>query len=358
MQSRRLETKVCCRAKSNSQRLLSNNSRCPRGLPRTHQRAFLPDTTRSIQDRYEDTRVLCAIPRAPISADLPTDRVQQRSLDSVRLGEACRVSCSTWARWCSPKGDRGRFGEDGRESEIKKSICSDTDATQISPTPIRPANKSRTSAVMSYAQSSRPAAEEQFLEQNPWANPQHPVHRFNLNRQLSQSSPPPVEQVTPAQPTTTTLAAGSASTIVENPSAQASSMANTPYEDKIDPRNGVASTSHPTYRNDSASPFEARKAGLSNATASAVNSTANANGISVNPNDAEPNSSPLATRTVIPPAKTASPPPRAPEQDMDHLQQRLDGAVSPPPSILDRLGTTKDSGTNIMSSAGLTRFKV
>ena len=230
--------------------------------------------------------------------------------------------------------------------------------TQISPTPTRPANISRPSAVLSYAHSSRPAAEEQFLEQNAWANPQHPVHRFNLNRQLSgQSSPPPAEQVTPAQPPMATLPVGSASTIVENPSAQASSMANTPYEDKIEPRNGIASTSHPTtYRNDSGSPFEPRKLGLSNAAASAVNGTTNAMNISAS--DTEPSSSPLATRTAMPPAKTASPPPRALEQDLDHVDPRHDGAVSPPPSILDRLGTTKDGGAGIMASAGLTRFKV
>ena len=80
----------------------------------------------------------------------------------------------------------------------------------------------------------RPAAEEQFLEQNPWANPHHPAHHQNINtvhRQLSLHSRPLSPFATPAAQRRTVDAnalIGSASTIVALPSAQTSSMAPTP----------------------------------------------------------------------------------------------------------------------------------
>ncbi|MCJ1246155.1 hypothetical protein MMC30_003360 [Trapelia coarctata] len=80
----------------------------------------------------------------------------------------------------------------------------------------------------------RPAAEEQFLEQNPWANPHHPAHHQNINtvhRQLSLHSRPLSPFATPAAQRRTVDAnalIGSASAIVALPSAQNSSMAPTP----------------------------------------------------------------------------------------------------------------------------------
>ncbi|RMZ85101.1 hypothetical protein DV738_g72, partial [Chaetothyriales sp. CBS 135597] len=77
------------------------------------------------------------------------------------------------------------------------------------------------------------AADEHFLERNPWANPpQHPIHRLALSRQHSNQSPlnesylTPVHQRTVDQPHT----GGSASTIPEHPSQPASSAHNTPLD--------------------------------------------------------------------------------------------------------------------------------
>ncbi|RMD39569.1 hypothetical protein DV735_g5561, partial [Chaetothyriales sp. CBS 134920] len=77
------------------------------------------------------------------------------------------------------------------------------------------------------------AADEHFLERNPWANPpQHPIHRLALSRQHSNQSPlnesylTPVQQRTADQPHT----GGSASTIPEHPSQPASSAHNTPLD--------------------------------------------------------------------------------------------------------------------------------
>jgi hypothetical protein len=106
-------------------------------------------------------------------------------------------------------------------------------------------------------QMSGPQAEEQFLEQTPWANPQHPIHR--LSRQNSNRSPPAHEFLTPAnqQRTTETLQpAGSASTIVD-PSAQASSALNTPHDPS-----SAAQPPGPNY----SSPMDARRAAPSAAT--------------------------------------------------------------------------------------------
>lgn len=110
---------------------------------------------------------------------------------------------------------------------------------------------------------SAPQAEEQFLEQTPWANPQHPIHRLATQRQTSNRSPFNTDVfVTPAnqQRTTENLQTqGSASTIPD-PSAQLSSLANTPQE-------GLSSTtkleqqgsSVHNYRLHSASPLDARR---------------------------------------------------------------------------------------------------
>lgn len=75
-------------------------------------------------------------------------------------------------------------------------------------------------------------AEEQFLEKNPWANPQHPMHRLAISRQNSNRSPTTDTYLTPAQQRTADQPqiGGSASTIPEHPSAQASSAWNTPHE--------------------------------------------------------------------------------------------------------------------------------
>ena len=82
---------------------------------------------------------------------------------------------------------------------------------------------------------SRPAAEEQFLEQNPWANPQHPIHQQHMGRishQISSHTEGADATVTPAVQKSLVdpfRTADSASTILEHPSAQASSAMATPY---------------------------------------------------------------------------------------------------------------------------------
>lgn len=80
----------------------------------------------------------------------------------------------------------------------------------------------------------RPVAEEQFIEQTPWANPQHPVHHQLLNaaqRQVSLQSRPLSPFTTPAPPRRvidTGPPVSSASTIAALQSAQNSSVAPTP----------------------------------------------------------------------------------------------------------------------------------
>ncbi|MCJ1419778.1 hypothetical protein MMC32_006134 [Xylographa parallela] len=80
----------------------------------------------------------------------------------------------------------------------------------------------------------RPAAEEQFLEQTPWANPHHPLHHQLLSaaqRQNSFHARPLSPFTTPAPPRRvidTSVINGSASTIAALPSAQNSSVAPTP----------------------------------------------------------------------------------------------------------------------------------
>ncbi|KAE8351227.1 Sds3-like-domain-containing protein [Aspergillus coremiiformis] len=115
----------------------------------------------------------------------------------------------------------------------------------------------------------RTAAEEAFLEQTPWANPQHPVHH---QQQMPQRPQGRVFE-NPRAPAYTTPAAqkrvvdihapnGSASTIAENSSAN-----NTPY-DHEQPTQGIGPYGNPEYDADrrsgfrslSSSPLDVRKA--------------------------------------------------------------------------------------------------
>ncbi|KAL2444694.1 hypothetical protein ABEF95_017153 [Exophiala dermatitidis] len=135
---------------------------------------------------------------------------------------------------------------------------------------------------VSGTQLSGPQAEEQFLEQTPWANPQHPIHRLSRRNSNTNNNnihrSPMAEFLTPAnqQRTTENLQpAGSASTIVD-PSAQLSSALNTPHDDphsqqqqqhhyhqhssttKTEPQYGGGSNVH-NYRQHSSSPLETRR---------------------------------------------------------------------------------------------------
>lgn len=76
-------------------------------------------------------------------------------------------------------------------------------------------------------------ADEHFLEQNPWANPQHPSHhqQLQLRRQVSGLSRTATPSSTPAAQrriVDLTEPQGSASTIPDHPSGPNSSMAATP----------------------------------------------------------------------------------------------------------------------------------
>jgi hypothetical protein len=134
---------------------------------------------------------------------------------------------------------------------------------------------------------SQPAAEEQFLEQTPWANPQHPVHQYHghVNRPASvQSRRPPAPVSTPAGPKAhidSSAGVGSASTIPEKSSAPASSARTTPYgtdairpladgraaEDAADvARDGVDQPVGRDAKSESASPSETRKLTLLHST--------------------------------------------------------------------------------------------
>lgn len=89
---------------------------------------------------------------------------------------------------------------------------------------------SRPSLTASSSLSRQKSADERFLEQNPWANPQHPVHG-HLQRQRSALSRPESPLVTPAPPNRVidlTGVQGSVSTIAETQSGPNLSMAPTP----------------------------------------------------------------------------------------------------------------------------------
>lgn len=123
-------------------------------------------------------------------------------------------------------------------------------------------------------------AEEAFLEQTPWANPQHPIHQQQAQHQYPQphrpqgrafEAPNASSFATPAaQKRMVDVHApnGSASTIPENASAANSSANNTPYGIEQDPRHPhQGSWRHPDYdlerksgfRSQSSSPLDVRK---------------------------------------------------------------------------------------------------
>ncbi|CEO58600.1 hypothetical protein PMG11_03312 [Penicillium brasilianum] len=119
----------------------------------------------------------------------------------------------------------------------------------------------------------RTAAEEAFLEQTPWANPQHPIHQQQPQHPYSQHHRPPASSfATPAaQKRVVDINApnGSASTIPENMSAANSSANNTPYGTEQDHRHpGQGAFRNPDYdtehksgfRSQSSSPLDVRKA--------------------------------------------------------------------------------------------------
>jgi hypothetical protein len=108
---------------------------------------------------------------------------------------------------------------------------------------------------------SRPAAEEQFLEQTAWANPQHPLSQ-QLQRMSRQASEQSRVQETPAVQRLEEAMGphGSASTIPEpDNSAAASSAFNTPFGDQVTHAPLENGDSWPPRRIQSASPTENRK---------------------------------------------------------------------------------------------------
>ena len=76
-----------------------------------------------------------------------------------------------------------------------------------------------------------PAAEVQFLQQNAWANPQHPVHQ--KDRQGSTLSQAATPSATPANQKRLVESRGSASTIPEHLSAPDSSVVPTPATEEV-----------------------------------------------------------------------------------------------------------------------------
>lgn len=126
----------------------------------------------------------------------------------------------------------------------------------------------------------RTAAEEAFLEQTPWANPQHPIHQQQPQHQYSQQHRPQARAYETQQTSSFTTPAaqkrvvdvnapnGSASTIPENMSAANSSANNTPYGTEQEPRSHhPGSFRNPDYgaeqnagfRSQSSSPLDVRK---------------------------------------------------------------------------------------------------
>jgi hypothetical protein len=106
---------------------------------------------------------------------------------------------------------------------------------------------------------SAPAAEEQFLEKNPWANAQHPIHRLGISRQNSNRSPiNDTTYLTPAhQPRLSDKATvvGSASTIAEYPSSQQA----TPRDSSVKVEHAMSSSYTLNGRQNSASPLDTRR---------------------------------------------------------------------------------------------------
>lgn len=127
----------------------------------------------------------------------------------------------------------------------------------------------------------RTAAEEAFLEQTPWANPQHPIHQQQAQHQYPQTHRPPARPFEPPQSSSFATPAaqkrvvdvnapnGSASTIPENASAANSSVNNTPHDVEQEQRHQAHGPFHnPDYdmgrksgfRSQSSSPLDVRKA--------------------------------------------------------------------------------------------------
>lgn len=187
-------------------------------------------------------------------------------------------------------------------------------------------------------------AEEQFLEQTPWANPQHPIHR--LSRQ--NSNPSPVAEVfTPANQQRTTdglQLAGSASTIVD-PAAQVSSAFNTPHDEqqqgsttKMEPQ--PQSNVH-NYRLHSTSPLDTRRV-ASGAGAGVGGDFRIATDHSEAPREdtlRDLNSSPLTSRAQL----AAGSPPRATSARPDKAASRFGSNESPFKHARDS-GITAGSG--------------
>jgi hypothetical protein len=183
--------------------------------------------------------------------------------------------------------DMGKMGvsANSRPRLWKHCLRAGSDLYQITSNPLRAPRPVQQATVRSGfpATLSRPAAEEQFLEQTPWANPQHPAHQYlgHANRPASvQSRRAHLPVNTPAGPKMqleSNGGAGSASTIPEKSSAPASSALNTPYSAdatktavNVHPRE-YASDVPPdraeeavgrNKRSESASPSEARKSYL------------------------------------------------------------------------------------------------
>ena len=109
----------------------------------------------------------------------------------------------------------------------------------------RPALRTNMSGTAGFSRQ-RPAAEEHFLEQNAWANPQHPSHhqqRQHMHRQVSALSRAATPASTPAAQKRVidlTEPQGSASTIAEPPSGPSSSVGPNSVNDKAskDPQLG------------------------------------------------------------------------------------------------------------------------
>ena len=101
----------------------------------------------------------------------------------------------------------------------------------------RPALRTNLSGTAGFSRQ-RPAAEEHFLEQNAWANPQHPSHhqqRQHMHRQVSALSGAATPTSTPAAQKRVidlTEPVGSASTIAEPHSGPSSAVALTSATDK------------------------------------------------------------------------------------------------------------------------------
>ncbi|KAI1618257.1 Sds3-like-domain-containing protein [Exophiala viscosa] len=139
----------------------------------------------------------------------------------------------------------------------QKDVEDDIQRMGIPPTQTRPIRHTQRPAQSTGAQLSAPQAEEQFLEQTPWANPQHPIHR--LSRQNSNRSPLN-EFLTPASQQRTAEAlqpAGSASTIAD-PNAHASSVINTPHDGQSSTTK-MENLAGTNYQINSVSPLDTRR---------------------------------------------------------------------------------------------------